>query len=64
VIKGRGRFNDVPTLLLGLSEINCQRLQAGEPIVVNGAELGFPMQIVVTGGRTESASWRNCASSA
>ena len=44
----------VPVAVLGLSGENMTRLMAGEPIVVQLAELGLPpMKILLMGGRTE-----------
>lgn len=43
-----------PVVVLGLSGENMARLMAGEPIVVQLAELGLPaMKVLIVGGRTE-----------
>lgn len=51
LIKGAGK----PLVVLGLSGENVTRLMAGEPILLNLAELGLPaQQIAIMGGRTEA----------
>ena len=44
------------TILLGLTPANVRRLRAGEPIRVDGDELGEPgLRIIVVFGQTERA---------
>lgn len=55
MIKAVLRDRTGPVVLLGLSGENVTRLMAGEPILVNLAELGLPpLRIALTGGRTEA----------
>lgn len=46
-------------LLFGLSRGNCERLLKGEPIFINGDDLGLPrgmgITITIMGGETEEA---------
>ena len=42
------------TILLGLSELNVQRLKAGDPIMFKGEEIGIPgKQVIIVYGMTE-----------
>lgn len=43
-----------PTILIGLSGENVTRLVAGEPILFDADQLGFPGNVVVVYGRTEA----------
>lgn len=44
------------TVLLGLSDINMQRLKEGQPIKFNMSELDLPpMEVVIFNGRTEDS---------
>lgn len=41
-------------VLLGLSELNIQKLKEGKPILVNGGDVGIPgKEIVIMYGQTE-----------
>jgi hypothetical protein len=53
VIKARLVTEAGPIAVLGLSGENVTRLVAGEPIVVDLAELGMSGRVVVMYGRTE-----------
>lgn len=54
MITGKGTYDGKPMLLMGLSGENVNRLMAGEPIVLDGAKVGFEdLMVVVVGGRTE-----------
>lgn len=56
MIKGIGKADGRPLLLLGLSGENMTRLMADEPIRFDLAELGLPsMVVLIVGGRTEDA---------
>lgn len=56
MITGKGTYEDKPMLLMGLSGENVTRLMAGEPIVLDGAKVGFDnLMVVLIGGETEGA---------
>lgn len=57
MIKATGRTGDGrPLALLGLSGENLTRLVAGEPIIVELAQMRLPdLQVVIVYGKTESA---------
>lgn len=44
-----------PFILLGLSQVNWERLRADEPIRFAADELGFAGDVVIVGGTTEAA---------
>lgn len=55
MITGKGTHDGKPMLLMGLSGENVTRLMAGDPIVLDGAKVGFDnLTVVVIGGRTEN----------
>lgn len=52
--KGQKGGKPLQIVVLGLSHVNLDRLKAGEPIVVNAAELGLPdTEIFIFSGRDE-----------
>lgn len=54
MIKANARDDKGPLAILGLSGENMARLMAGEPILLDLADIGFPSQrIMIIGGRTE-----------
>lgn len=54
MIKARADLNGRPTVFLGITGENVTRLAAGEPILVDLAELGVPeLQVVIMYGKTE-----------
>lgn len=59
MIKGAATVGDkTPLLILGLTRRNCERLLAGDPIMVDTGELGDPLpvlQVLIMGGETEDA---------
>lgn len=56
MIKGAGRADGKPLLVIGLSAENCFRLQEGQPIRFDAGELGLPdMAVLIVGGTTETA---------
>lgn len=56
MIKGVGRSDGKPLLVIGLSAENCFRLQEGKPIKFNAGELGLPdIDVLIVGGLTEDA---------
>lgn len=57
MIKATGRTADGDTLLLlGLSRLNTRWLLRGQPIRVNGLDVGLPgLQVLIVGGETEDA---------
>jgi hypothetical protein len=57
MIKATGRTADGDTLLLlGLSRLNARWLLRGQPIRVNGIDVGLPgLQVLIVGGETEDA---------
>lgn len=49
-----------PLVILGLSGENVTRIVAGEPLVVDMAEMGLPpMEVAIIYGRTEQAILEN-----
>lgn len=64
MLKAAGRTADGRELvLLGLSGENMTRLMAGEPILLELAELGLrSMQVMIVGGRDEAAMMAQLAS--
>ncbi|MBO2461750.1 hypothetical protein [Actinomadura violacea] len=49
-----------PLVILGLSGENVTRLAAGEPIIVDMAEMGLPpMEVAIIYGRTEQVILEN-----
>lgn len=53
MIKMTGTIDDREVLVLGLSEMNLQKLREGKPIHIFGAETGIPVDIVIFWGETE-----------
>lgn len=55
MITGNGRDgNGRPVLVIGLSGENMTRLMADEPIIIDGAAVGFgDLTVALLGGRTE-----------
>lgn len=52
--KGQNRRTGDPLVILGLSHENLRRLKAGQPIVLNLAELELPAtEIMIFSGKTE-----------
>lgn len=46
-----------PVVGIGLSRINCDRLLAGEPILLTPESLGLPLEIYIFGGETENSMY-------
>lgn len=55
MIKASMQTGDSTVIVLGLTVENCSRLLKGQPIVINGPELGNPHDILLVGGKDEKA---------
>lgn len=52
MIKALAHRGDRPVIILGLENENWRRLTAGQPIHVNGEEVGVPnLEILIIGGQ-------------
>lgn len=54
MIKGIGQINGIPTIYIGISRENWERLLDNQPIMFDGAQVGIKgHKIVVLGGETK-----------
>ena len=56
MIKARAHRDDgTSIMLLGLSNLNLQKLQAGLPIAFDGKPFGYDGEVIIVWGETEQA---------
>lgn len=54
VVAGRPDGSGVPMVYLGLDRNNTRMLHEGKPVLIHGADIGVPVNIVLLAGETLS----------
>lgn len=62
MIKFSGTHDDVPLIGFGLSRANCERLIAGQPILISAEQVakmvpGLRAAVLIVGGESETAMY-------